>query len=215
MQEIFQIAIDGPGGAGKSTIAKEVAARLGIDYIDTGAMYRAVACKLIRMDALDAEESYIEKILNDTKVDFSSGKTILDGIDVSEDIRKAEISAAASKCSALRVVREKLVSLQQAMGQRKSVVMDGRDIGTNVFTNAKYKFYLTADPKVRAKRRYDELTAKGQQVEFEQVLKDIISRDEHDMNRKLNPLKKAADAIEIDSSNMSIEAVVEFICKEI
>ncbi len=215
MQEIFQIAIDGPGGAGKSTIAKEVAARLGIDYIDTGAMYRAVACKLIRMDALDAEESYIEKILNDTKVDFSSGKTILDGIDVSEDIRKAEISAAASKCSALRVVREKLVSLQQAMGQRKSVVMDGRDIGTNVFTNAKYKFYLTADPRVRAKRRYDELTAKGQQVEFEQVLKDIISRDEHDMNRKLNPLKKAADAIEIDSSNMSIEAVVEFICKEI
>ncbi|SFE25940.1 cytidylate kinase [Peptostreptococcaceae bacterium pGA-8] len=215
MQEIFQIAIDGPGGAGKSTIAKEVAARLGIDYIDTGAMYRAVACKLIRMDALDAEESYIEKILSDTKVDFSSGKTILDGIDVSEDIRKAEISAAASKCSALRVVREKLVSLQQAMGQRKSVVMDGRDIGTNVFTNAKYKFYLTADPKVRAKRRYDELTAKGQQVEFEQVLKDIISRDEHDMNRKLNPLKKAADAIEIDSSNMSIEAVVEFICKEI
>lgn len=215
MKEIYQIAIDGPGGAGKSTIAKEVAKVLNIDYIDTGAMYRAIAYKVYR-DRINPEDMpAIEEILVETQVDFSQGKTLLDGVDVSKEIRAPEIAKMASVCSKIPQVREKLGHLQREMGIRKSVVMDGRDIGTNVFKDARYKFYLTADEEVRAKRRYEELKLKDPTVDYKKILIDIKERDYSDINRTINPLKKAEDAIEIDSSYMTIDDVVNFICGEI
>ena len=151
--KIFQIAIDGPSGAGKSTIAKRVAAELAIDYIDTGAMYRAVGLKMLRLGIPMEENETLFSMLEDTDVDFSEGKVYLDGEDVSDVIRTQEVSKAASDCSAFATVRRKLVELQQAMGKRKSVIMDGRDIGTTVFPNAEMKVFVTASAEVRARRR--------------------------------------------------------------
>lgn len=215
MSDIFQIAIDGPSGAGKSTIAKIVAKRLGIDYIDTGAMYRAVGLKMMRQGLKMEENEALVKMLEETDVDFDSGRVYLDGEDVSELIRTQEISKAASDCSAFQTVRTKLVELQQAMGKRKSVIMDGRDIGTVVLKDAKYKYYLTATAEERAMRRFKELSEKGLSDSYEKVLKDIIERDYNDMNRKITPLRQADDAVLIDSTNMSIEEVVDFIVSRI
>lgn len=215
MNDIYKIAIDGPGGAGKSTVAKEVAKKLNIEYIDTGAMYRAVAYKLISNNIDINNISDVEKVINETDIDFSKGRTFLDGEDVSTAIRGGDISKMASSCSALEVVRNKLVKLQRDMAQRKSVVMDGRDIGTNVLKDADFKFFLTAKADVRGRRRYYELLEKGQDTNYEQVLKEINERDYNDTHRKLNPLRKAEDAVEIDSSNMSAEKVVDFICEEL
>ncbi len=215
MSDIFQIAIDGPSGAGKSTIAKIVAKRLGIDYIDTGAMYRAVGLKMMRQGLKMEENEALVKMLEETDVDFDSGRVYLDGEDVSELIRTQEISKAASDCSAFQTVRTKLVELQQAMGKRKSVIMDGRDIGTVVLKDAKYKYYLTATAEERAMRRFKELSEKGLSDSYEKVLKDIIERDYNDMNRKITPLRQADDAVLIDSTDMSIEEVVDFIVSRI
>ncbi|MEE0741946.1 MAG: (d)CMP kinase [Emergencia sp.] len=215
MNHIIRIAVDGPSGAGKSTIAKAVAARLNIDYIDTGAMYRAVGYKMLQEGiALDDLEG-IKRLLDSTEIDFSAGDIILDGEVINDKIRTPEISRQASACSALRIVREKLVEQQQKMGQEKSVIMDGRDIGTVVFPDAEYKFFIVASAQIRAERRYKELIEKGQDVSLAQVLSDMQERDHNDTTREVTPLRKADDALEVDTSYMTIEEVTEFICKEI
>ena len=214
-KKIFQIAIDGPSGAGKSTIAKAVAARLGIDYIDTGAMYRAVGLKMKRIGIPMKEDDTLLAMLEDTDIDFSGGKVYLDGEDVSGLIRTEEISKAASECSAFASVRRKLVQLQQKMGRAKSVIMDGRDIGTVVLKDAPYKFFLTANDEERAMRRYKELAEKGEAKSFEEVLEKLRQRDLNDSTREVTPLRKAEDAEEIDSTNMSIDEVVNYICEKV
>lgn len=215
MKEVFRVAIDGPSGAGKSTIAKLVAKKLDIDYIDTGAMYRAVGYKMNRDNIPFEECDELKAMLDDTDIDFVSGDIILDGEIVNTLIRTSEISQLASKCSALPMVREKLVEIQRGMGARKSVIMDGRDIGTNVLKDAEYKFFLTASAEERAERRHKELIEKGEKITFEEVLRDIQHRDHNDMTRALNPLKKADDALEIDSTGLDIEQVTEAVLKEI
>lgn len=215
MKDIFRVAIDGPSGAGKSTIAKSVAKKLGIDYIDTGAMYRAVGYKMkqegIGTDDLDK----LEAMLAETDIDFVKGDIILDGKIVNDVIRTSEISQMASKCSAIPMVREKLVDIQRGMGSRKSVIMDGRDIGTNVLKDAEYKIFLTASAEERAERRHKELLEKGENITFEEVLRDIKERDHNDMTRALNPLRKAEDALEVDTTGLDIEQVTELVLKEV
>lgn len=211
MDRIIQIAVDGPSGAGKSTVAKRLAEILDIDYIDTGAMYRAVGYKMLR-DGIGLEDrDALKRMLNSTEIDFDRGETVLDGQVISRFIRTPEISKIASDASAFPEVREKLVALQRAMGDEKSVIMDGRDIGTNVFPNAEFKFFITATVEERAKRRWLELKGKGQAVELADVETDIVARDHNDSARPLNPLKKAHDAIEIDTTNMDIEQVTQYI----
>ncbi len=209
--EILRIAIDGPSGAGKSTIAKIVAERMGIDYIDTGAMYRAIGLKMMNegVSRDDTEEAAAarQEVLDRTDIDFDKGVITLDGEDVSGKIRTPEVSIAASDYSAFPEVRSKLVAIQREIGHRKSVVMDGRDIGTNVFTDAQYKFFLTATPEERARRRVKELLEKGEDVSYEETLEDIKKRDYNDSHRKLNPLARADDAIEVDTTDMTIEEV--------
>ena len=215
MKDIFRVAIDGPGGAGKSTVAKEVAHALGIDYIDTGAMYRAVGYKIIR-DGIDpGDEKAVEKMLSETDIDFVRGDILLDGEKVNSQIRTPEVSEMASLCSAYAFVRKKLVATQRKMGETKSIIMDGRDIGTNVLAGAEYKFFVTASPDERAKRRQKELSEKGRGVSYKEVLADIIKRDHKDTTRRLNPLKQAEDAILIDTTGMTVEEVVSRILKEI
>lgn len=212
---IFQIAIDGPSGAGKSTIAKAVAKRLNIDYIDTGAMYRAVGLKMLREGVPMAEDEALFEMLDRTDVDFSGGRVFLDGEDVSELIRTQEVSKAASDCSAFRTVRVKLVELQQAMGAKKSIIMDGRDICTVVLKDAEYKYFLTAAAEERAARRYKELLAKGEKTTFEEVLDDVNKRDYNDSHRTVDPLRKADDAEEIDSTNMTVDQVTDHIVSRV
>ena len=212
---MFTIAIDGPGGAGKSTIAKLVASELGIDYIDTGAMYRAVAYKTISGNVDVSDETALKTMLDDTDIDFRDGSIYLDDKCIDKEIRTPEISRMASSVSALQPVREKLVELQRGMGRKKSVIMDGRDIGTNVLTDADYKFFMTASAEERAERRYKELIEKGESVTFDEVLADINQRDKTDMERELNPLRKAHDAVEIDTTGLSIKEVVALILKNV
>lgn len=215
MENRIRIAIDGPSGAGKSTIAKAIAKQLGIDYIDTGAMYRAVGYK-VKNCGIDPEDTEaMRAMLQETEIDFSEGNIILDGQLINDKIRTEEISKMASRCSSRPEVREKLVQLQRSMGQRKSIVMDGRDIGNNVLPDAEYKFFMTASAEERAQRRYDELIEKGETAEYEQVLEDIKKRDHSDMTRELNPLRKAEDTVEVDTTGMSIEEVIAYIRKEI
>jgi cytidylate kinase len=215
MSKIYKIAIDGPSGAGKSTIAKRVAQELAIDYIDTGAMYRAVGLKMLRLGIPMEENEVLLEMLGNTDVDCSEGKVYLDGEDVSGLIRTQEVSKAASDCSAFASVRRKLVELQQAMGRRKSVIMDGRDIGTVVLRDAEYKFYLTATAEERAMRRYKELREKGSEDTYEKVLEDVNRRDYNDMHREVDPLRQAEDAVLIDSTNMSIDEVVDFVISRV
>ena len=214
MEDMIRIAVDGPSGAGKSTIAKAVAQRLGIDYIDTGAMYRAIGYKMLKKGINVDDLEGIQRLLDTTEIDFSKGDIILDGQVINDLIRTPEISKQASSCSAVGIVREKLVDLQQKMGGAKSVVMDGRDIGTVVFPDAEYKFFITASPEERAKRRYNELIEKGQKVNYDQVLADITDRDHNDSTREITPLRKAEDAIEVYTTNMTIEEVIKYICNE-
>jgi cytidylate kinase len=206
----FRIAVDGPSGAGKSTIAKRLAADFGIDYIDTGAMYRAIALKLLAagIDACTEAEA-LAALLEDTSVDFTDGHILLDGKDVTDRIRTPEVTAEASRSSAVPAIREKLVALQRDMGASKSVVMDGRDIGTNVFPTAEHKFFLTASPQERARRRLLELSGAGSGGSFESVLAAIEKRDYDDAHRALNPLRQAEDAIVIDSDGLTVDEVAE------
>jgi len=208
MKDIFRIAIDGPSGAGKSTIAKAVAKALDIDYIDTGAMYRAIGYKIDKEGVPFEEGDALAALLDATDIDFVSGNIILDGVIVNDLIRTPEVSMLASKCAALPSVRAKLVEIQRGMGMRKSVIMDGRDIGTNVLKDAEYKIFLTASAEERAQRRFKELQEKGETQTYEEVLEDVKQRDYNDMTRELNPLRKADDAIELDTTGMGIDEVV-------
>lgn len=208
MKDIFRIAIDGPSGAGKSTIAKAVAKALNIDYIDTGAMYRAIGYKIDKEGVPFEEGDALAALLDSTDIDFVSGDIILDGMVVNDLIRTPEVSMLASKCAALPSVRAKLVEIQRGMGMRKSVIMDGRDIGTNVLKDAEYKIFLTASAEERAQRRFKELQEKGETQTYEEVLEDVKQRDYNDMTRELNPLRKADDAIELDTTGMGIDEVV-------
>lgn len=205
---MIRIAIDGPGGAGKSTIAKMVAEKMNMEYIDTGAMYRAIGW-LFSKESVDTEnEEAVRKVLDETTMDFEDNHVILNGQDISGEIRTPEISKAASICSKLPAVRSKLVALQRGIAEGKSVVMDGRDIGTNVLPNAELKIFLTADPMVRAKRRYDQLVEAGKEADLDSICEDIKERDYQDTRRELNPLKQAEDAVLLDTSDMTIEEVL-------
>ena len=209
----YSIAIDGPGGAGKSTIAKIIAKKLGCVYIDTGAMYRAVGLFAVRkgIDTLDADA--LEKVLGEIEIDIENiggeMKIFLCGEDVSDKIRTPEISMAASNVARAVPVRLKLVELQRKLAQKSSVIMDGRDIGSYVLPNADAKIYLTADVEDRAKRRYDELILKGQQVDYDEVLEDMKKRDFNDSNRDFAPLCKADDALLVDTTGLELEQSVE------
>lgn len=214
-KEVFQIAIDGPSGAGKSTVAKAVARRLGIEYIDTGAMYRALGLKLLERGVAMDDEEAVRRVLAETEIDFRAGSIFLDGQAVEHLIRTPEVSMAASACSALPFVREKLVALQQQLGARKSVVMDGRDICAVVFPGARFKYFITASDEERARRRYHELLEKGEQTTFDEVLAAIRARDHNDMTRAASPLVRAADAEEIDTTGMSIDQVTDYICAQV
>ncbi len=209
----MNIAIDGPAGAGKSTIARLAAKKLGFIYVDTGAMYRAIALYLIWKEIDLNDEAALERALDRVKINIVYEKGVqhvfLNLQDVSAEIRSEKVSIMASKSSALLPVRNKLLDIQRDIAARNDVIMDGRDIGTNILPNAEVKIYLDASPDVRAKRRYDEMKNKGEKPDLESIKANIIARDEQDMNRKLAPLKKADDAILIDSSYMSIDEVVE------
>ena len=209
----MNIAIDGPAGAGKSTIARLAAKKLGYIYVDTGAMYRAIALYLIWREVDIYDEEALSKALERANINivYENGvqHVFLNLQDVSAEIRSERVSIMASKTSALSPVRAKLLDLQRDIAAKNDVIMDGRDIGTNILPNAEVKIYLDASPDVRAKRRFDEMKNKGEKPDFESIKKNIIERDQQDMNRKLAPLKKADDAVLIDSSYMSIDEVVE------
>lgn len=206
---ILRIAVDGPAGAGKSTIAKLVAAKLGIDYIDTGAMYRAIALKLFRTGTDYNDPEALAALLDDTDVDFTGGSIYLDGENVDGLIRTQEVSEMASASSAVQAVRDKLVALQQAMGKRKSLIMDGRDIASKVFPDAELKFYVTASSQVRAERRAADMAAIGQPCDVDQIREEIEARDYRDMHRANSPLVKVDDAIVIDTSHSTLEESLE------
>lgn len=209
----YTIAIDGPGGAGKSTIAKIIAKKLGCIYIDTGAMYRAVGLFAVRK-GIDTESSAaLEKVLGDIEIDIENmgGEMhiFLCGEDVSDKIRTPEISMAASNVAKAVPVRLKLVELQRKLAEKNNVIMDGRDIGSYVLPDADVKIYLTADAEDRAQRRYDELILKGQQVEYADVLEDMKKRDYNDSHREFAPLCRAEDALLVDTTGLELEESVE------
>ncbi|MBO6299228.1 MAG: (d)CMP kinase [Lachnospiraceae bacterium] len=211
--KVFSVAIDGPAGAGKSTIAKSVSKKLGVIYVDTGAMYRAMALYLLR-EGVDMEDTAAISAKckdADISIKFEDGvqQVILNGENVSGLIRTEQVSNMASRSSVNPDVRKKLVELQQKLATRESLVMDGRDIGTVVLPEAKVKIYLTASSAVRAKRRYEELIAKGESADLAQIEADIIERDHRDMTREISPLKQAEDAVLVDTSDMTIEEVEE------
>ena len=203
------IAVDGPAGAGKSTVSKIVAAKLGFTYIDTGAMYRAVGLKLLQSGKPLTEKNLVE-IVDDIEIKLDeSAKIFLDGVDVTKEIRTPEVSKLASDVSKYGFVRKKLTELQREMAVKGSVIMDGRDIGTQVLPNADLKIFLTATLNERARRRFEELKAKGQVVTFDAVENEIAARDKQDSEREIAPLAKADDAILIDSTNLTVDEVVK------
>ena len=217
------IAIDGHSSCGKSTFAKAIAARLGYIFIDTGAMYRAVTLYALETGAIEsciANEQKIEAMLEDININFrfnperGASDIYVNGDMVEGKIRTIEVSNCVSAVSSIGAVRSKLVAMQQAMGRDGGVVMDGRDIGTVVFPDAELKIYMTADPMVRAERRYKELTAKGDNVSLEEIYENVVSRDHADMTRAISPLRKAEDAIVLDNSRMSVEEQMEWFDRE-
>lgn len=206
------IAIDGPVGAGKSTVARELARALGLVYLNTGAMYRAVAVALreagVKIDA-DGIEKQVNSVLQSVTIKFDGERITLNGRDISSIISNPEISDLASRFSALAVVRTRMRDLQRAAGEEGGVVMEGRDIGTVVFPDAEFKFYLEAEPRVRAERRWAELRKKGDTIDRDEVLRQLIERDKRDSARDLAPLRRADDAVVVDTSHLSISQVVD------
>ena len=211
----FIVTVDGPAGSGKSTIAKIIAKKYGFTYLDTGAMYRMIALYALENSVNLEDSKAIESMLENTKLDIIGNQFFLNGKDVSEEIRTPRVSAKVSLVAAIKEVRVKLVELQREISKGKSVILDGRDIGTVVFPNGDVKIYLVASPEERAKRRLKEYEQKGVEADYESVLASIKERDYIDSTRKESPLKKAQDAHEIDSSTMSIDEVVEIISKYI
>lgn len=212
----YNVAIDGPAGAGKSTIAKLVAKEKGYIYVDTGAMYRALAIHFLKKGVAPENTGDVINACRDADVSirYESGvqQVYLNGANVTGELRTEEVGNMASRTSAIPEVREKLLELQRTLARENDVIMDGRDIGTNILPDADVKIYLTASVETRAKRRYNELKKKGEDCDLEQIAQDIKERDERDMNRDTAPLKKAEDAILVDSSDMTIPEVVSEIC---
>ncbi|MDY6367956.1 MAG: (d)CMP kinase [Clostridia bacterium] len=215
----ISIALDGPSGSGKSTIAKFLSGKLNILYLDTGAMYRACAVKALELGIDTLDEQGVKTFINDIdleiKYENGSQRTFLDGKDVSEKIREPHVSMAASNISSLKCVRLKMVEMQRLIAKKMSCVLDGRDIGSYVLPDADYKFYITASVDVRAKRRFDELKLKGFAVDFDKLKNEIEQRDYNDSHRDFAPLTQAPDAVFIDTSDMTIEQVVEKVCSYI
>jgi len=216
------IAVDGFSSCGKSTFAKAIAARLGYIFIDTGAMYRAVTLYALEHGAIRSgivDEEAVCRLLDQIAITFrfnparGASDIYVNGDLVEGKIRTIEVSNCVSQVSAIPAVRKKLVAMQQEMGRRRGVVMDGRDIGTVVFPDAELKLFMTADPKVRAQRRYDELTAKGQQVTLEEIECNVRARDEADMSRAISPLRQADDAVVLDNSRMTVDEQMEWFMK--
>lgn len=216
---MITIAIDGPSGSGKSTIAKHLAQKLNVLYLDTGAMYRACALKALKLGITeytdDAVSAFISDINIEIKYENGAQKTFLDGEDCSTKIRENAVSMMASKISALKSVRLKMVEMQRAVAKGLSCILDGRDIGTYVLPDAKFKFFITASAEERAKRRYNELIERGQKVDYETILAEIKERDYNDSHRDFAPLKQADDAIYLDTTDMTIEQVLQFVLKEV
>lgn len=212
----YNVAVDGPAGAGKSTIAKLVAKEKGYIYVDTGAMYRGLAIHFLKKGISAEDKEAVAKACKDAVVSIAYEEGVqqvyLNGENITDMLRTEEVGNMASKTSSIPAVREKLLELQRTLATEKDVIMDGRDIGTNILPNADVKIYLTASVETRAKRRYDELTEKGENCDFEEIARDIQERDARDMNREIAPLKKADDAVLVDSSDMTIEEVVNTIC---
>lgn len=213
------IAIDGPAGAGKSTVAKELAKRLGYTYMDTGAMYRAFAWRVMEEAADLNDEEKLRGILKETRIELAEQdghlRVFLDGLDVTDKIRTPELSQMASKVSSLKMVRERMVELQRALGDEGGVVAEGRDIGTVVFPQAEVKIYLDASSQERARRRFEELKRQGKKVTLEETLQEMDERDQRDKERAVAPLRKAEDATVIDSTYFGVDWVVERIMQEI
>ena len=218
------IAVDGFSSCGKSTFAKTIARKLGYIFIDTGAMYRAVTLYAIQKGAIRngvINEEAIESLLDEIDITFrfnperGASDIYVNGELVEGKIRTIEVSNMVSPVSAIGAVRKKLVAMQQAMGRDRGVVMDGRDIGTTVFPDAELKIYMTADPKVRAQRRYDELTAKGDKVTLEEIERNVRERDAADMSRKISPLRQAEDAVVLDNSHMTVAEQMEWLDQEL
>ncbi len=205
------IALDGPSGSGKSTVAKFLSDKLNILYLDTGAMYRATALKALNLGIDTFDEEGVKTFINDINLEIKyidkSQHTFLDGEDVSQKIREPHMSMAASNISSLKTVRLKMVEMQRKIASDISCVLDGRDIGSYVLPDADYKFFITASPEVRAKRRFDELKAKNFDVNYDEILKDIEKRDYNDIHRDFSPLVQAKDSVYIDTSDMNIEEV--------
>lgn len=215
MNQCFSIALDGPSGAGKSTVAKALAQRLGAAYLDTGAMYRAVALYVLRRQADPDAPREVIPLLDHIQIEIlfteAGQRVMLNGEDVSASIRENQVSAAASKVAAIPEVRNRLVAMQRTMAEARSVVMDGRDIGTHVLPNATLKVYLTASAQERARRRFEELQKKGQDVDFDTIQRQMLERDYNDSHRAASPLCRAEDAVKLDSTGMDINQVVEAI----
>lgn len=211
------IAIDGPSGAGKSTVGKELAKRLGYLYIDTGAMYRAVALKMKEKTIEPDDETALSQLVSSIHLSFifdgRENRILCNGEDVTHAIRSPEVSRFASDISKRGIVREALVRMQREMGKEGGVVLEGRDIGTVVFPDADLKFYLDADPEERGRRRFREFSEKGVEVDFKETLKGVVERDQNDMTRSLSPLKKADDAIFVDSTCRSVDEIVGEMCR--
>lgn len=211
----FNVAIDGPAGAGKSTIAKQLGEIFDLMYVNTGAMYRVVTFKALEKNISETDIEGLVTLIDSLEMYFDGEKIFVNGEFFNDKINTPYISNNVSKYAAVQIVREKLVKLQRDIAKKYNVIMDGRDIGTVVLKDAKYKFYLTAKAEARAKRRFDELISKNIDVEYDNILKDIKERDYKDMNRELNPLKKAEDSIEIDSTELNIKEVIELMSKYI
>ena len=207
------IAIDGPAGAGKSTIAKKVADSLGYIYIDTGAMYRAFTYELLTSSISLSDIEEINKVLEKTNIEFKNNEIFLNNLNVTNEIRSKNVTANVSAVSAIPQVREKLVNLQRKIASESNSILDGRDIGTVVFPNAELKIFLTASVKIRALRRYNELIAKDKNIDINEIEAEIEKRDKLDSSRETSPLIKASDAIEIDTSDLSIDEVANTILK--
>lgn len=211
-EHFFSVAIDGPAGAGKSTIANKVANELNIEYIDTGAMYRALTLKVLNMKKNPKNINEVIHVLRETEIDFDNKHILLDGIIVDEEIRKNLVSNNVSHVSQFKEIREEMVLLQQKMARTKSVIMDGRDITTVVLPNAKFKFFITASIEERARRRYIELLEKGyRESTYKQILNDIENRDNIDTNREIAPLSIAEDAYVLDTTDRTIDESVDLI----
>ena len=213
MKKNFIITIDGPAAAGKTTVSRLAADELNFDYVDTGALYRALAYFILSLNISPEDENGVVQNLDKAEIDLKNNKVLLNNVDISGEIRTPEVSMAASKVSSYKAVRDFLLGLQKKIGSEKNAVFEGRDMGTSVFPHADLKFYLTADLKERAKRRFLQAGKKSEQT-FEQVMEDMEKRDYADMNREHSPLKPAEDAFKIDSTDISAEDVKDIILEK-